>query len=193
MGPGVRSIVIAAVAAAALAAALAIAAVTAGCSAPPPLKHPGGPGAPDGSAAELALLAPGADGTLGPISDGSEVTLVPGAQGGFHVWLGYRLRGVPAGETAIERDADRVSDGAVVLRYLDAVDVEPGGDGWFAPASPVPMFMCPTPIGLSILGVPIAYRLRVLDDAGAERAAARVTLVPRCPDGNAACARICAG
>jgi hypothetical protein len=146
-----------------------------------------------GTAIALTLGAPGDGGALDPLDDGAAVTLVPGAQGGFHVWLAYRLRDVPAGTFTLERDAARVSDGAVVLRYRGDIAVTPASDGSFVPDGPVPMFMCPAPIGISIIGVPIAYRLRLIDGDGQERAGAGVTLVARCPDDNAACPRICSG
>jgi hypothetical protein len=143
---------------------------------------------------EIALGAPGDGGALVPLSDGQDVTMVAGAQGGFHVWLAYRLHDVPAGTFTLERDAERVSDGAVVLRYRGDVAVTPDGDGWFTPDGPIPMFMCPTPIGISIVGEPIAYQLRLVDDGGAELARAGVTLVPRCPDAQLPfCTRICTG
>jgi hypothetical protein len=170
-----------------------------GCGAPPPrATHP--PPSPTSSPSpsplpgiEIALGAPGDGGALAPLVDGQEVTMVAGAQGGFHVWLAYRLHDVPAGIFTVERDAERVSDGAVVLRYRDAVEVAPGGDGWFTPDAPIPMFMCPTPIGVSVVGVPIAYRLRLRDAGDHELGSAGITLVPRCPDSSSACARICSG
>jgi hypothetical protein len=167
-----------------------------GCSPPLPA-HMGPPAPTSGSApvpiVALTLGAPGDGGALDPLDDGQAVTLVAGAQGGFHVWLAYRLRDVSAGTFILERDATRVSDGAVVLRYRGDVAVTPDGDGSFTPDGPVPMFMCPTPIGLSILGVPVAYRLRLLDGDGHERGSAGVTLVPRCPEDNSACPNICSG
>jgi hypothetical protein len=52
--------------------------------------------------------------------------------------------------------------------------------------------MCPVPIGVAVVGVPIAYRLRLLDGDGGELGQAGVTLVPRCPAASPVCARICA-
>jgi len=167
-----------------------------GC-APAPTMTPPPPAAV--ASATLAVGAPagsdGAGGALIPFVDGQEVELVAGAQGGFHVWLEYALRDLPAAVYTLERDATRVSDGAVVLRYVAPVEVAaPAVDGWWAAPAPIPMFMCPTPIGISVVGEPIALVLRVLDDAGAERARAGITLVPRCPDTQRDfCVRICSG
>lgn len=131
---------------------------------------------------------------MAPLVDGQDVPLVAGAQGGFHVWLELRLRDLGAGAVTLERSAHRVSDGAVVLRYDSPLQVGPAGpDGWWQ-AAEFPMFMCPTPIGISIVDVPIAYQLRLVDDGGAELARAGVTLLPRCPDAQRDfCLRICTG
>lgn len=140
-----------------------------------------------GGGVEVAVAALG-DG-------GQDVTLVAGAQGGFHVWLDWRLRGVAAGKTVtLERRASRVADETVVLRFDGAVDVgAPDADGWFAPADPIPMFMCPSPIGVSVVDVPIRFELHVLDGAD-ELGHTAVTLTPHCPDAQRDfCTRICTG
>jgi hypothetical protein len=177
-----------------LAIASALAALVVGCApaSPPPPPPP----TPPVARADLAIGAPdGSTGAMVPFTDGQQVELVAGAQGGFHVWLEYALRDLPPGFYTLERNAHRVSDDAVVLRYTGTVEVgAPAGDGWWTAPSPIPMFMCPTPIGISIVGEPIAFLLRVLDDAGGELARAGVTLVPRCPAAQLDfCTRICTG
>ena len=159
--------------------------LVAGCSAaPPPADHPRTDLAP-APTAEMSLLA---------LADGQDATLVEGAQGGFHVGLSYAVRGA-AGSFTLERNARRVSDGAVVLRYRGAIDVgAPDADGWWTVPSPIPMFMCPTPIGISVVDEPIKLSLRLLDDADVELARTEVTVVPRCPDAQRDfCTRICTG
>ena len=158
----------------------------AGCGPlPPPSAHPPDLG-PAAAPAEMSVLM---------LADGQDATLVEGAQGGFHVWLSYAVRGLSAGTVTLERTARRVSDGAVVLVYRGDVDVgAPGDDGWWDAPSPIPMFMCPSPIGLSIVDVPIALTLRMLGPGDAELARAAVTVVPRCPDAQRDfCTRICTG
>ena len=133
--------------------------------------------------------------TIDGYVDGQDVTLVEGAQGGFHVWMQYDVRDLAPSTVTLERTATRASDGAVVLVYRGDVDIgAPGADGtWTAPA-PIPMFMCPAPIGITVVDTPIDFRLRLLDDAGAELARAAITLVPHCPDAQADfCTRICNG
>ncbi|HEX9104108.1 MAG TPA: hypothetical protein VF997_17975, partial [Polyangia bacterium] len=130
-----------------------------------------------------------------PYADGQDVTLVAGAQGGFHVWMQYAVHGLPAGTFTLERTAHRVSDGAVVLVYRGDVDVgAPAADGWWTAPAAIPMFMCPSPIGISVIDVPIEFTLRLLDAHDAELARAAITLVPRCPAGQLDfCTRICTG
>src|SRR3954451_15194409 len=107
-----------------------------GCAATPP---------PGRAASTLTLL----DDAGAPYHDGQDVTLVAGAQGGYHVWLGYQMTPAPSGEVQLERMAHRVSDGALVLRFDTTIDQES--------APLVPMFMCPVPVGLPILDQPIQY------------------------------------
>jgi hypothetical protein len=128
-------------------------------------------------------------------TDGQDVTLVPGAQGGFHVWMQWRVRDLPPSTVTLERSAHRVSDDAVVLVYRGAVDIgAPDADGWWRAPAPIPMFMCPSPIGISIVDTPIDYTLRLVGDDGAELARAGITLVPHCPDDQRDfCTRICTG
>jgi hypothetical protein len=166
--------------------AVTFAAALSACSAPPPHAHAASPDLAPAADAEMSVLM---------LTDGQDATLVEGAQGGFHVWLAYAVRGA-AGSFTLERRADRVSDGAVVLRYRGDVDVgAAGASGWWTAPAPIPMFMCPTPIGVSIVDQPIAYTLRLLDDAEVEHARAAITLVPRCPDdaNHDYCMHICTG
>lgn len=179
-------------------AGLMVAAALGGCSTPPPKVQidPPGPPAP-GSALTLALGGPGADdATMVPFADGQDAELVPGAQGGFHVWMRLAVKDVPRGTIlAVERFATRASDGAVVLRFSSSIEVGAlDADGWYRTPS-FPMFMCPTPIGISVVDEPIAFQLRVSDESGTtELGRAGITLVPRCPSADRElCARICTG
>src|SRR3954463_9139327 len=96
--------------------------MVAGCAPPP--GHPPAPAPPPpGPGAEMAVLS---------LSDGQDDTLVEGAQGGFHVWMQYAVRGLPPGTVTLERSAHRASDGAVVLVYRGDIDVGAADDdGWW--------------------------------------------------------------
>jgi hypothetical protein len=149
---------------------------------------------PPVSSVALVLGAPTAAGGFAPLAAGQDVTLVEGAQGGFHVWMKYRARGMSAQPTELERTAHRASDGVVVLRTMSVADVgAPDADGWFESPDALPMFMCPTPIGISIVDQPITFELRFVD-AGQTVVEQSIELVPRCPDaGRDLCQRICTG
>src|SRR5438045_2499798 len=143
------------------------AAALGGCSAPPPTGPAPPPPLDPGARAQLALGAPAdgaadAAGAMVPFRDGQDVQLVAGAQGGFHVWMRYALKDVPAGAMIkVERLAHRQVDNAIVLRFdsYEAVG-ELGADGWYRTAA-FPMFMCPTPIGVSVVDNAIIYELHV--------------------------------
>jgi hypothetical protein len=155
-----------------------------------------GMGPPPGGAA-LSLGARDGSGALAPYKDGQAVTLVEGAQGGFHVWMDFRARGLdPSLAPSLERTATRASDGTLVLRGLPApanLAAAPDDPDALEPPQPLPMFMCPTPIGVSVIGVPVTYKIQ-LSDGDTPEASAEVTLVPACPPENADfCLKICTG
>jgi hypothetical protein len=152
-----------------------------GCSAPPP------PTDTPPTTAQLELGQRAADGSFTRYQAGQDVTLVAGAQGGFHVWLSYVMTPPRSGAMTLERTAYREVDGKLVLRSTG--EIEPDGE-------PLPMFMCPAPVGLSVLDQPIEYRLRFVDGE-TDLAAGAITLVPHCPaenpDHRELCQRICQG
>jgi len=158
-------------------------ALVSGCSSPPPDPPPVPP--PVGLPLTLGMDA--GDQSFVAFTDGEDVTLVEGAQGGFHVWVRYRYGG-EAGVTArLERTAHRQMDDALVLRSTAQVGMVPESD-------PLPMFMCPSPVGLSVIDQPIVFQLQFSDDNGAVLAEGAATLVPRCPEANRDfCLRICTG
>ena len=164
--------------------AVTLALIALGCAPTPPPATP------------APIASPPPPGTLRLVgmTDGQDAILIEGAQGGFHVWMQYAVRDV-AGSVTLERTAHRQGDGAIVLRYRGQVDVgAPDADGWWTAPAAIPMFMCPSPIGLSVVDVPIEFELRMLGDADVELARAAITLVPRCPDGQRDfCTRICTG
>jgi hypothetical protein len=147
-----------------------------GCSEPPVEEPPATP---------AMTLEPGN-------ATGQEVVLQPGAQGGFHVWMSFRVADMSPGRVSLARRAHRVSDGKSVLDLLQPVDLESAGGQ--VGGGPVPMFMCPSPIGLSVIDAPIVFELRVIE-SGVEKARGEITLTPRCPSDSQRefCERICTG
>jgi len=146
---------------------------------------------------ELEAGSSAVDGTgFIDVVDGDEVELVPGAQGGFHVWINVRVHGA-AGALYVERDARRVSDGALVLRGLpQPVDVPTQAmDDWWESPSAGPAFMCPSPLGIQVFDEEIEYTVRLVDDAEQVLAEDHIVLLPRCPAGDQHdfCLEICSG
>ena len=128
-----------------------------------------------------------------------KVELAPGAQGGFHVWVLYRLQGV-AGRVQVFRIANRLPpDGAPSQRVLTTSGfiTIPPGDLW--QSDPIPSFMCPTPIGVSVLSAPIELSVRFAaeDDATVTLAQATVRMQEQCPPASdpshSFCLQICQG
>lgn len=161
-------------------------AALAGCGGGGMMQPPPGDG-------NLTLGTIAADGSFAPLAEGQDATLVEGAQGGFHVWMKFRARDVPAGDATLYRTAHRLSDDKLVLRTQGVQTMgPPGADGYWEVPAPLPMFMCPSPIGISVIDVPIVFEIAVEGAGG--RASGQVTLVPRCPSANADfCQRICTG
>lgn len=151
------------------------------------------PGAPE---VALGSAAPEQAMHFLEIDDGTDVTLVPGAQGGFHVWLGMRLRGV-AGPVQVEREARRVSDDALVFRGLpQTIEVpEEALDGWWASPNVAPAFMCPSPIGIRVFDEALVFTVFVRDADAALIAMDQIVMVPHCPEGSQQefCLEICSG
>ena len=131
--------------------------------------------------------------------DDQQVQLVPGAQGGFHVWVLYRTQGL-TGRVQVFRIAERLPpDGSPRQRVLTTSGfLTIPTDSWQTP-DPIPSFMCPTPIGVSVLSAPIEISVRITaaDDANATLAQAKVRLQEQCPPDadptHAFCLRICQG
>jgi hypothetical protein len=166
-----------------------------GCE-PPPSPPPG----------QLSLGTINTQGGWVDLTEGAEVELVPGAQGGFHVWLKYRVSGL-SGRVRVSRIADRIGAGDTRQRVLTApptvLELPASPSPWETP-DPIPGFMCPTPIGVSVLDAPVQFQV-TLEAADATNppapaaplAHAAVTLRPRCPpagDGTRPfCLQICQG
>jgi len=160
-------------------------ALAAGCGSTPP---PSGP-------ATLALGGATADGSgFTPLA--GDQTLVPGAQGGFHIWLKYRVNGMAPAQVHVHRESHRVSDDALVLRADGTQDVgAAGADGWWELPTAVPSFMCPTPIGINVIDERIVFDVTITTLDGAPLAKSSAEATVHCPAGDQAtfCQRICSG
>jgi hypothetical protein len=153
-----------------------------------------GPGT-DGGAAELVVGTAGFDG-LGfvEVTDGQDAELVPGSQGGFHVWVNLRVHKA-MGTLIVEREARRVRDGRLVLRAVPRnfeVPEEAMLDWWSAEEA-APGFMCPSPLGVNIIGEEIEFTVRLLDQDEHLLAEDSMIVVPFCNTQPEFCQEICSG
>jgi hypothetical protein len=157
-----------------------------------------GCGSPDESLpAELVLGGAAYAGTgFVALQDGADAELIPGAQGGFHVWLSMRVRGA-AGRVYVERQARRVSDDTLVFRGIrEVIEIpEEALSDWWQPDSAAPAFMCPSPIGIRVFDEALRLAVELKDVDETTLARDEWTVVPRCPDGEQAefCRSICSG
>jgi hypothetical protein len=159
-----------------------------GACSPAAPQHPIGTGS-------VLIGTPAADGT-GFLPLQGDQPLVPGAQGGFHVWLSYRVQGMSPGQVTVKRTVRRVSDNRLLLTTSGVQQVgEAGPDGYWELPAPIPSFMCPTPLGVKVEDQPAVFDLVILDASGTVLGEGNAEATPRCPtDGQAAfCQRICNG
>jgi hypothetical protein len=103
-----------------------------GCPAPTPSTDAsfdsgdGGVCLANGATVTLGTGATGALATFRPLEDGDDVVLVPGPQGGQHIWIGLRARGIdptqPRVELRVYRERDNTLIGGlrVRLRMINA-------------------------------------------------------------------------
>lgn len=130
------------------------------------------------------------------VDDGAAVELVPGGQGGFHVWINVRLQGVEAGTYRITREARRVSDNILVLRSSpDVIEVtDTPSDQWWERDAAAAAFMCPTPIGVNIESESLRFVVRLTRPGGSLVASDEIVLIPTCPATQVdICMSICTG
>ena len=119
------------------------------------------------------------------IQDGQDVTLVPGAQGGFHVWLSIRIKDA-SGKLYLDREARRTSDQKLILRgqqqLIEVPNKSSTNDEWYQIPDPLPAFMCPSPIGIQVFDDQITFKVILRNEDEEIIAEDEVTLMPRCPE-----------
>jgi hypothetical protein len=146
--------------------------------------------------AEILLGGTAADGS-GFVPMGGDQTLVPGSQGGFHVWLKYRVAGMPIERLKVHRETRRVDDHALILLTDGTQEVgAPGPDGYWELPTALPSFMCPTPLGITVIDQRVVFTVDIASPGGEPLAHGTAEATVRCPTtGSDAefCARICSG
>jgi hypothetical protein len=145
---------------------------------------------------ELGTATPDAGG-VGFAEMPAEATLVPGAQGGFHIWVSYRVKGAAPGTTlTASHTVRRVSDMKLLSRGSRKLDIETlGQDGWWQSDTATPAFLCPAPLGVSIIDEHAIFEVILTSSDGTEMGRQLVETQLKCPtDGQADfCMRICTG
>ncbi|ACY15857.1 hypothetical protein [Haliangium ochraceum] len=150
---------------------------------------------PPTGALELGTAAGDGSGFIA-VEDGAEVSLIPGAQSGFHVYINMRVRGV-AGTVLVERTARRQRDGSLVFRGIRRereIPEEARADWWESPTADT-AFMCPSPIGIQVYDEAIVFQTRLLLEDESVVAEDELVLLVRCPEEQQRdfCLSICAG
>lgn len=153
---------------------------------PPSLNLAIGTGAPDGTAGFVAL------------TDEQTLTLEPGAQGGFHVYVNVRLDqdGLNAvGDfPIIAREARRVATGQLVSKAQHKVRLVTTDDGVDTEKS-IPLFLCPTPVGIPVADELLELKVEVRASESSAPITGTIRFMPKCPTGDQGgfCQRICFG
>jgi hypothetical protein len=141
----------------------------------------------------LALGTTTADGQ-GFLPFQADQVLIAGAQGGFHVWLKLRIAGLPAGDLKLRRAARRAGDGRVLVETQSVVQVGVATGGYWEQPSPVPLFICPTPAGITVVDQAVEADVAVLGANGSTEGSASATFTVHCPDdARATCLQLCSG
>lgn len=124
----------------------------------------------------------------------AQLELQPGAQGGFHVELAFRVAGHIEPQAVFNHRLTRVRDGVLVSKGTRTFDVAPDATGtWLSPDS-VPLFLCPTPIGVNVVDEALNFEVTVSRRPGLLLGRVTVQAVVTCPAGaRALCESVCRG
>ena len=154
---------------------------------------------PQGGSFQVELGTSALDGT-GWYALAGDQPLVAGAQGGFHVWVKWKVEGMAPQKVHVDRKVTRTTDGALILTTMQAVETGSAGtDGWWTLPDALPSFMCPTPVGISVEDHEVKFDLTLRADHNGEPGeilgAGSATATPHCPTDAQLefCQRICNG
>jgi hypothetical protein len=164
------------------------------CACPdlPPGPEDSGAGEPLWPAGTVEVGAPVSDEDLAFQPMPAALELHPGAQGGFHVPVAYRVARSQLGAT-FEHRVRRVRDGVLVSKGTREFDVAADGGAWTTDF-PVTVFLCPTPVGVNVVGEELSFEVTVTREGGVLLGRGTATAVARCPAGNESfCQSICKG
>jgi hypothetical protein len=128
-----------------------------------------------------------------------DVTMVGGAQGGFHVWLKARITGRSPGRVLIRIATLRAADGAPILDASWRQEIaDAGREGTWLFDQPRAFFLCPPRPGTRVHDELVRFSVLLGDlETGETLAEAHAEATPRCPAGDpeelASCLQLCSG
>lgn len=120
-------------------------------------------------APEALLIGTGTDSSLRtyrPLADGDPVVLVPGPQGGQHIWIGVRGRGFDPSLPRFEMRAFRPSDNALVGRLRIRLPMSPAPEDPTLLALPSQTLIIDDAAYCTLLGGDVRVELEFNDLAG---------------------------
>lgn len=124
----------------------------------------------------------------------AEVQATPGAQGGFHLPVLYRVTAPAEPNVVFEHRVTRARDGVLVSkgnRTLN-VDAVAAGQSWISPGAVI-IFICPTPVGVNVVGEALNFEVTATTRAGELLGKASAPAKFGCAPSDAFCASICSG
>lgn len=160
----------------------------------PPTPNPDGGTLPDGGevVAALELGTTDSAGSFVPLT--GDVDATPGSQGGFHINVLYKLPEGGVGQVTFEHRVVRATDDKLVSRGSRDWDLGLFKVASWASPSPVNVFICPTPVGIDVIGKELIFTVKAKDSAGRSLATGSARATFRCgPNGGAFCDSICKG
>ena len=122
-----------------------------------------------------------------------EVEATPGAQGGFHIPVMYRVNGEALPGVLFEHRIERTRDATLVSKGTRTYDVGPvaSQESWTTPGAVI-IFICPTPVGVNVVGESLTFEVTATKD-GNLLGKATASAVFRCAPGDSFCESICKG
>ncbi len=140
-----------------------------------------------------------------PLAADAELELESGSQGGYHVYLGLRTKGICTGAGTelsfvdggmhLERFLRVAGDDLVHRTMLATVRTSPGDDRWSVVSRAPQTFVCPATQPMQIMhGAPLEVEATATESGscvdpgeGPRSATATATFVAVCPDGDEIC------
>lgn len=168
--------------------------VLAACGVTPPVPDGGEPPSWPAGAVEIGIPFETSNFTTWGFQDmPAEVELHAGAQGGFHLPTSFRVNGQSQNAATFDYRVRRARDGVLVSKGTRTYDVAPmDGGSWVRPD--IVIFLCPTPVGVNVVGEALDFEVSVSNEAGAILGVGTAHALLKCPASNGPfCLSVCKG